>query len=61
MKPCHNIKMQLCCVLSCRFSTKSAKTVAREIGGQVAFADPVAADWMENLRVIADKFKSALK
>ena len=44
-----------------QFSTKSAETVAREIGGQVAFADPLAADWMENLRMIADKFKSALK
>ena len=53
--------MQLCCVLSCRFSTKSAKTVAREIGGQVAFAVPLAADRMENLRMIADKFNLALK
>ena len=44
-----------------QFSTKSAKTVAREIGGQVAFADPLAEDWMENLRMIAGKFKSALK
>jgi hypothetical protein len=35
--------------------------VAREIGGQVAFADPLAEDWMENLRDVADKFGSALK
>lgn len=44
-----------------QFSTKSAKTVANEIGGQVAFADPLAADWMANLRMIAGKFKDALK
>jgi zinc transport system substrate-binding protein len=44
-----------------QFSTKSAKLVAREIGGQVAFADPLAEDWMANLRQVADKFQSALK
>ena len=44
-----------------QFSTKSAKVVAREIGGQVAFADPLANDWMTNLREVANKFQSALK
>ncbi len=44
-----------------QFSTKSAKLVAREIGGQVAFADPLAEDWMANLREVADKFQIALK
>ena len=44
-----------------QFSTKSAKTVAREIGGQVAYADPLAEDWMNNLRMIAEKFKAVLK
>ena len=44
-----------------QFSTKSAKLVAREIRGQVAFADPLAEDWMANLREVADKFQSALK
>ncbi len=44
-----------------QFSTKSAEVVAREIGGQVAFANPLAEDWMNNLREIADKFKAALK
>ena len=44
-----------------QFSTKSAKLVAREIGGQVAFADPLAEDWMANLREVADKFQRALK
>lgn len=44
-----------------QFSTQSAKIVAREIGGQIAFADPLAADWMANLKMIADKFRAALK
>jgi len=44
-----------------QFSSKSAELVAREIGGQVAFADPLAEDWMANLRQIADKFHAALK
>lgn len=44
-----------------QFSTKSAKVVAHEIGGQVAFANPLAEDWMVNLRQVADKFQAALK
>ncbi len=44
-----------------QFSTKSAELIAREIGGQVAFANPLAEDWMANLRAVADKFESALK
>ena len=44
-----------------QFSTKSAELVAREIGGQVAFADPLAEDWMANLREVADKFQAALQ
>jgi zinc transport system substrate-binding protein len=44
-----------------QFSTKSAELVAREIGGQVAFADPLAEDWIANLRQAADKFQSVLK
>ncbi len=44
-----------------QFSTRSAKVVAREIGGQVVFADPLAEDWMTNLREVANKFQSALK
>jgi len=44
-----------------QFSTKSAELVAREIGGQVAFANPLAEDWMVNLRMITQKFKDALK
>lgn len=44
-----------------QFSARSAELVAREIGGQVAFADPLAEDWMANLRQVAEKFKVALK
>jgi zinc transport system substrate-binding protein len=44
-----------------QFSTQSAEVVAREIGGQVAFADPMAEDWMANMRQVADKFQAALK
>jgi zinc transport system substrate-binding protein len=44
-----------------QFSTKSARLIAGEIGGQAAFADPLAEDWMANQKAVADKFKAALK
>lgn len=44
-----------------QFSSRSAKLVAKEIGGQVIFADPLAADWSDNLREVAQKFKMALR
>ena len=44
-----------------QFSTKSAKVVATSINGQVAYADPLAEDWMGNLRLVADSFKAALR
>jgi len=44
-----------------QFSARSAKLVAREIGGQVVYADPLAPDWLDNLREVAKKFKMALK
>jgi len=44
-----------------QFSTKSVEILAKEIKGQIIFADPLAEDWMTNLRKVADKFKSALK
>jgi zinc transport system substrate-binding protein len=43
-----------------QFSTKSAQIVAREIGGQVVLADPLALDWAENIRRQAAIFKSVL-
>ncbi len=44
-----------------QFSSKSAKLVAKEIGGQVTVADPLASDWYINLREVARKLKAALK
>jgi zinc transport system substrate-binding protein len=43
-----------------QLSTKSAEMVAREIGGRVVSADPLAVDWAENLRDVGRKFKEAL-
>ena len=44
-----------------QFSSRSAELVAKEIGGRVIFADPLASDWEENLREVAAKFKTALR
>jgi zinc transport system substrate-binding protein len=44
-----------------QFSTKSAETIAKAIGGQVVFADPLSSDWTKNLRYQAEKFKEALR
>jgi zinc transport system substrate-binding protein len=44
-----------------QFSSKSARLIANEIGGQVAFADPLAGNWSANLREVAEKFQAALK
>ena len=44
-----------------QFSSKSAEQVAREIGGEVAFVDPLALNWADNLREVAAKFKAAFR
>jgi zinc transport system substrate-binding protein len=44
-----------------QFSSRSAELVAKEIGGQVIFADPLASDWEGNLREVAAKFETALR
>jgi zinc transport system substrate-binding protein len=44
-----------------QYSAKSAQLIAREIGGQVIFADSLAEDWADNLRAVARKFKTALR
>ncbi len=44
-----------------QFSAKSAEVIARGIGGQVVFADPLAEDWALNLRNMARKIKAALR
>ena len=44
-----------------QFSARSAQIVAREIGGQVAVADPLSEGWLSNLRAVAERFKAALR
>ncbi|HPQ42661.1 MAG TPA: zinc ABC transporter substrate-binding protein [Syntrophales bacterium] len=54
----HNIKVVFA---QPQFSLKSAHQVAKEIGGRVALADPLAADWAENLRAVAAQFEAVLR
>jgi zinc transport system substrate-binding protein len=44
-----------------QFSTKSAETVAKAIGGKVVFADNLREDWERNLLEQAGQFKEALR
>jgi zinc transport system substrate-binding protein len=44
-----------------QFSAKVAKTIAKAIGGEVAYADPLALDWAANLRRQAAAFVAALR
>ena len=44
-----------------QFSAKSAEVIARGIGGQVVFADPLAEEWSVNLRKVAREIKAALR
>lgn len=44
-----------------QFSTRSAETIAKSIGGEVAVADDLRPDWAENLREQAARFKAALR
>ena len=44
-----------------QFSRRSAAIVAGEIGGRVVPADPLALNWMENLRQVAGEFAAALR
>ena len=41
-------------------STRTAETIANEIGGEVLLIDPLAPDWMANLRQVADTFNKVL-
>jgi zinc transport system substrate-binding protein len=42
------------------FSTKSAQVVAEEVGARVVALDPLAYDWLANLRAVAAAFRDAL-
>ena len=44
-----------------QFSTKSAETIARAIGGEVVFADNLREDWETNLREQAEQLKETLR
>jgi len=44
-----------------QFSARSAELIAREIGGQVVFADPLAEDWADNLRKVARQIAVQIK
>jgi zinc transport system substrate-binding protein len=42
------------------FADRSARVIAREIGAKVVVVDPLAYDWLTNLRAVASAFKEAL-
>lgn len=42
------------------FSTRSAKIIANEIGGEMLLVSPLAADWLDNLRRVAETFAEAM-
>ncbi|HLP59950.1 MAG TPA: zinc ABC transporter substrate-binding protein [Candidatus Deferrimicrobium sp.] len=44
-----------------QFDTANAWAVANEIGGKVITVDPLAPDWLDNMRKIARTFKEALE
>lgn len=44
-----------------QFSARSAQLIAKQIGGQVVFADPLAEDWADNLRQVARQIQAQLR
>ena len=44
-----------------QFDTHSARTIAREINAKVILLDPLAKDWMNNMRHIANALANSLK
>jgi len=44
-----------------QFSSKSAQQLSKAIGGRVAVVDPLAQDWANNLRQVAEEFNNAFK
>jgi zinc transport system substrate-binding protein len=47
--------------VSPEYSTKSAETIAKEIGGQVVIIDPLAKDFINNIRAIESAMKQAMQ
>lgn len=54
----HDIKVVF---VSPQYSTKSAETIAKEIGGQVVIIDPLAKDFIENMHAIEAAMKQAMQ
>jgi zinc transport system substrate-binding protein len=44
-----------------QFSTKSAKLLAGEISGEVVLIDPLAENWFQNMRQVAEKLRLTVK
>lgn len=44
-----------------QFPTTAAKTIAESLGAQVAALDPLAADWMGNIKLMGDALRRAAK
>lgn len=44
-----------------QFSTKSAELIAGEINGRVVAVDPLAENWEDNLRSVAESFREAAR
>lgn len=44
-----------------QFSTKSAKLLAGEISGEVVLIDPLAENWLSNMRQVAEKLRLTVK
>lgn len=44
-----------------QFSTRSAQTIANELGGQVVPLNPLAVDWKNNIMRAAEAFKKSLQ
>ncbi len=40
-----------------QFDTSSASQIANAIGGKVVTVDPLSSDYMENLRIVAEKMR----
>jgi len=47
--------------VSPEFDSRSAEAIAHEIGGRVVIIDPLAGDYLDNMRKVASAFKEALK
>ncbi len=44
-----------------QFSSRAAATIAESIGAKVVTADPLAANWADNLRKVARGFSQAAR